>query len=503
MKKRLFAMMLALVMCTMFLAACGGDSSSADPAVNTPPASEVDASAPAASDNGEVVKLTFHTLIPTQRDEAEVFEAVNAILREKVGAEVEFIYHGGSYADKIQVIMASGEEYDACFTANWINSYTLAVSKGAFLDISSMLPEVAPKLYEAVPDYFWEAATIEGGVYAVPNQQIAARTPIIFLPEPYVTETGVDYENLHKLEDYEPYIQQVFDEHAVKTQLVNRTQVGDYLGYEYITDYLSCGAIKMTDTAAQVVNLYETEEWLGYLNMVRGLYEKGLVDADFLTQDDYSENQRKAMKMSLLISGTYKPGVEAEESARAGYSVLAGRIETPPYLSTSGLIATMYGVSATSKNPEKTLQVLEVINTDPEVFNLLANGIEGKHYTKTGDNSIETVEDGGYLHGQSWAVGNVFNGYTLPGQEATVWEDTKALNDSAARSPILGFAFDPEPVKMQLTSVSKVVNEYISIASGALPVEETNAAFNEKLKTAGLDDVLAEMQKQVDAFLAG
>ena len=162
----------------------------------------------------------------------------------------------------------------------------------------------------------------------------------------------------------------------------------------------------------------------------------------------------------------------------------------------------MYGVSATSKHPVETLQYLELINTDPYAMNLLSYGIEGKHYNKTGDNTIELIPDSGFSHGSSWAVGNVFNTYVLPGQPEDVWEQTKALNDSAKTSPVLGFSFDPEPVKMQIANVSKVVKEYESLVGGELPVDETNAAFVEKLQVAGVDEVIAEMQKQIDEFMA-
>ena len=279
-------------------------------------------------------------------------------------------------------------------------------------------------------------------------------------------------------------------------------QCAEYCGYEYISDYMSAGVIKMDDETAKVVNFYDTQEWKDMLNELVILNDKGLLDGECGYMNEYSESQRLAKKLSATISGTYKPGVEAEESTRAGYECVMGTIDTAPYISTGSVIATMYGVSATSKHPVETLQYLELINTDPYAMNLLSYGMEGKHYNKTGDNTIELIPDSGFSHGSSWAVGNVFNTYVLPGQPEDVWEQTKALNDSAKTSPVLGFSFDPEPVKMQIANVSKVVKEYESLVGGELPVDETNAAFVEKLQVAGVDEVIAEMQKQIDEFMA-
>ena len=92
--------------------------------------------------------------------------------------------------------------------------------------------------------------------------------------------------------------------------------------------------------------------------------------------------------------------------------------------------------------------------------------------------------------------------FVLEGQPEDVWEQTKEVNDSAATSPLLGFSFDVEPVQQEVTNVSTVVKQYESLVGGELPVEETNAEFVDQLKTAGIDTVLEEMQRQVDEFLA-
>lgn len=451
----------------------------------------------------EVVNLKIHTLIPEQADSAAVMEALNEYTKEKIGVTVEYVFHGGSFADKIQTIIASGEEYDACFTSNWCNPYNTDVIKGAFLDVKDMIPEVAPGLLEVIPEYMWKAATVNGGIYAVPNQQIVARQIGALMPKDYVDGTGTDIETIKTLTDMGDYAQKAFDEYGAKVGGVNRTQAADYCGYEYISDYMAAGAIKMDDETAQVVNFYATDEWKAMLNELVELNDKGLLDGECGYMDEYGDSQRVAKKTSAFYSGTYKPGVEAEESARAGYDCVFAKSATEPYISTNSVIATMYGISATSKHPEETLKYLELINTDPYAMNLVSYGIEGKHYNKIDENTIELISNSGYSHGQSWAVGNVFNSYVLEGQPEDVWEQTKALNDSAKASPILGFSFDPEPVKMEITNVSKVVKEYESLVGGELPVEETNAEFLEKLEVAGVNEVIAEMQAQIDAFLAG
>lgn len=503
--KKPVALFLATVLSLGVFAGCAKAPAASTPASAAPAASGSTAAASGEPDlsKQEPVTLKIYTLVPEQADQKAVMDAVNQYTQEKLNTTVEYYFQGGAFTDKIQVIMAGGEEYDACFTSNWANSYTTGVAKGAFLDISKMLPEVAPKLYASMPEAFWKAATINGGIYAVPNQQIAARTIGGLLPKEYLEGTSTDIATLKTLTGAGDYAQKAFDQFGAKVGGVNVMQAADYCGYEYIADYMAAGVIKMDDTKATVVNLYETPEWLAMLNELYELNKKGLLDGQCAYMPEYGESQRLAKKTSLFFSGTYKPGVEAEESTRAGYDCAFATTDVAPYMSTSSIVATMYGVSATSKNPERLLQYLELVSTDPYLMNLLSYGIEGTHYKKTGDKTIELIPDSGYAHGQSWALGNVFNTYVLPGQPENVWEETKTMNENAKSSPILGFSFNPEPIKMQLASVAKVVKEFESIVGGELEVEKTNTEFNEKLKTAGVEDIIKEMQTQIDAFLAG
>lgn len=508
MKRRLVALSMAAMLAVGMLAGCGGTKDAGNNAKDTPTEGSEDqgeadnnGGETESNGNGEVVNLRIHTLVPEQTDQAAVMEALNEYTAEKIGVTCEWVFHGGSFIDKIQTIIASGEEYDACFTSNWANPYNTNVAKGAFIDIKDMLPEVAPTLYETLPEYMWTAATINGGIYAVPNQQIVARQLAALMPKEYVDGTGTDLSTVKNLTDMGDYAQKAFDQFNAQLGGVNVAQAADYCGYEYISDYLAAGAIKMDDGEAKVVNFYETQEWLDMLKELADLNDKGLLDGECAYMPEYGESQRVAKKTSAYYSGTYKPGVEAEESARAGYDCVMALCDTDPYISTGSVIATMYGISTTSKHPEETLKYLELLSTDPYAINLISYGIEGTHYNKISDTMIELIPDSGYSHGQSWALGNVFNTYVLEGQPEDVWEQTEALNNSAKTSPILGFSFDPEPVKSEITNVSTVVKQYESISGGELPVEETNAEFVEALKTAGVDTVIEEMQNQIDEFL--
>lgn len=498
MKKRLIAALLAMVLTAAAFVGCAPKSSDIDTNSDKPTSQDDTSKEP---EPAKEVTLKIHAIMGQQADEASVFEAVNKMTVEKLNTKVNYIFHGGAYGDKIQVIIASGEEYDICFTSSWYNNYNTNATKGAFVDITDMLETTAPKLKAELPEYMWNASKINGKIFAVPNQQIVARALPIMAPKEYIEGTGVDLASIKDIASATDYFEKAKEKYGARFHGMTAVDMADINGYEMIVDGYTGGAIKKDDATAKVVNFYETPEYKATLDQIADLAKRGLVDSEAITNGEYSEGQRKAKKISAFFTGTYKPGGDAEESVRAGYDCILEPLGQKPYVSTSSVIATMQGISKSSKNPERALQYLELLNTDKDLMNLLSYGIEGKHYTKISDNVIKLTPDSGYAHGSSWAIGNVFNTYVIEGQPEDVWTKTKEMNDSAVTSPILGFSFDTEPVKLQLTSVTKVAKEYEALGGGALEVEKGLKEMNAKMKTAGIDEVIAEMQRQIDEFM--
>jgi putative aldouronate transport system substrate-binding protein len=71
-------------------------------------------------------------------------------------------------------------------------------------------------------------------------------------------------------------------------------------------------------------------------------------------------------------------------------------------------------------------------------------------------------------------------------------------------SPTAGFTFDTDPVKTAVANRQAVIDQYGRILQFGLR-SDVDAAVDEyiqRLNAAGTNEILAELQKQVDAFLA-
>lgn len=494
----ILAIVLVLGCCACTAKAPTEDTTPATTATNEANVSEETSQTPAQQ---EPVTLKFYCYAGEQADQQRVFDELNKYFQEKYNTTVDFQFVMGSYADKMNVIINSGEEYDACFTSNWTNDYATNVSKEAFVDISDML-ENYPALYSAMPEAYWSAATINGGIYAVPNVQIAARQPAMYFITEQMEQIGLtadDATNWSSVLDAKDYLQAAYDMDGSKFGGITTDQLAAYCGYELMSNIYCGAAVKMDDPTCTVVNFFETEEFKTLCDQMVELQDAGLADAQAAIDGDYTVSQRMAKRLSFQISGTAKPGGDVEESNKFGYpQTLVGA--GTPILTTGGIIATMWGISTTSKHPDRVLQILELFLTDPYVMNTISYGIEGVHYELI-DGFAQSIDGAGYAPGCSWAFGNVFLTTPYVGQPADVWEQTKKLNEEATVSNLTGFSYSNANVQSEITNVTSVSKEYIGIITGQMPVEETLTAFLDKLNSAGIDVVIADAQAQVDAFL--
>ena len=146
MKKRVVALLLASVMAGTLLAGCGSDSSSSQGGGEQQNEEGQGGQEPAEDgDSDEIVELNFYMSNSPVVDQERIMEKANAIIEEEIGAHLNLIMvDGAQYQEKMNLMINTGDDWDLCFTAYWIDFYNHA-SKGAYADLTELLPELAPE----------------------------------------------------------------------------------------------------------------------------------------------------------------------------------------------------------------------------------------------------------------------------------------------------------------------------------------------------------------------
>ncbi|MBP1965353.1 ABC transporter substrate-binding protein [Paenibacillus aceris] len=503
--KTVCSVLVASLVLTLGLTGCGSKGEVSETTQST--ASPQDSAKTGAS--LDPVELTWYLDGTPQSDIGSVETELNKILKDKLNVTLHLkMIDWGSYDQKMQVVNAAGENYDLAFTANWANNYYQNVNKGVFIPLDDLLAKYAPTIMQTLPKMGWDATKVNGKIYAIPNYQGWTMTNGLKIQKDLADKYGIKPNTIKKLDDLAPFLAQVKQNNSdmVPYENANDGTFGKnlvYYGFDEIAGRNVPGTIKLSDNSLKVVNQFESEEYKNYVSLMRDWYQKSYVRKDAATLKDVQAD-RKAGKTASMNAGNIGPagpnGDVELDSSQGGKEVYSVRL-TKPYLLTSSIIATMTGISKTSKHPERAVMLLDLLFKDKQIYNLLAYGIEGKHYKKVSENTIEPIKDSGYAPGFEWEVGNVLSGYVQKGSDPGIWEATKKMNESSTPSPLLGFSFDPTPVKTEIAQIGTVTAQYVAmLETGSSDPDKVLPEFIEKLKKAGSDKIIAEEQKQIDAW---
>lgn len=425
-----------------------------------------------------------------------VEKEVNKITVPEIGAKIDMQYISvGAFTERMNMLMASSTEFDLCFTG-FVNPYYDIVSKGGLKQIDDLLEET-PDLKESLPDYIWDAAKVNGKLYAVPNQQIITShvVPVVFkdLAEKY----DLDPSKIKKIEDLEPFLEKIKKNEP--NYIPWRTASGEFtVGKQYENIKIGFG-VDRNDPDCKVVYIHNTEAHQKGREIRKRWFEKGYIRPDEASIGDDTLDYTSGKY--AVFQTTYKPGVERDLYNTLGREVIVLDGVGEPYVSANSGVSTMIGISRTSKHPEKAIKFIELLNTNIELYNLISYGIEGKHYNLTSDNKVQIIDDGGYAPRASWKFGNQFNAYVPDGTDSDVWEKTKELNESAVKSPLLGFVLDTKAITSELSQCESIRSEYSAVSMGINSSKKDYEDYRRRMKEAGEDIVIAEIQRQVDEFL--
>lgn len=448
-----------------------------------------------SENGGDAVTLKYYTIGSEPRDKTMVLEEVNKYLVEKINAKLDMTFIDyGDYTQKMSVIINSGENYDLAFTAAWAGDYLGNARKGAFLDLTPYLDTIGKDMYEAIDKRFWEGSEIDGKNYAVPNQKEISTMPMWVFTKEYVDKYNIPYQDLHTLEDLEPWLK------LIKENEPNVVPLYITQGFstpQYFDTIIEPIGVELGDETLTVKNVFETEKAKSTLQTLREYYKLGYINADSATAQDDKSVKR------FITKGDGQPYAEILWGKDLGYEVVATPI-MESLVTNASTTGSMIAVSNQSKNKEKAVEFLNLLNTDEYLRNLLNYGIEGVHYTRVNDDQIklDPEKSKNYSVGY-YTLGNLFITDVLDNEPITKWEEFKQFNDAAENSPILGFKFDTAPVSNQLAAINNVVEEFKRIIfSGSVDIDEYLTKFNNKLKEQGLDKVIEEAQRQLNEWVS-
>lgn len=483
--KKILALLLTCAMMLTLLAGCGSSNSAKTPAAD-------DSSVPTIVwyqvGGGEPANLASWT------------EKVNTYLEAKIGVhlDVQCVSWGG-WGDRRSMVIQTNEPYDIMFTDS--GSYANDVAMGAFADLTELIKET-PGITDLIPEMYLDACKIDGKLYAIPAYKDSSSTQFFVWTKDYLDRAGVGYEDVHSLADATPVVQAMKDATGEPPMLLNKDGVSCVVGQRY--DQLGMagmGAIGVSfyNNSKEVVCTFEQPDVMDQLKVLHQWMKDGLINSDAATASE-------ATGMCGVGIAQGWPAAAGGWGDGRGAEVVVSQLGDT-VVSNDTIQGSMACISASSEHPLEALKVLELVSTDTTFRDMLVYGEEGVNFEYVqGANGEQRV----HKINTDWTMAAYTQGTfmtmtpTDDVEQNPYTTEVDEQNKNAISSVALGFNFDKSPVADKIAACQAIFEEYKGLLqTGTGEPEATVAEMMGKMRASGFDDIVAEAQAQLDAYLAG
>lgn len=510
MRKRVVSILLCLTMGAALLTGCGGKK-------------EDSKEGNKEADNGEITEIIWQypTTMDTTSSEgfANMENALNEMMEKDIGVHVTFEPVGLMDAQNDAILKVSaGEQLDIMLSA--FTSIGNVVEKGLILPLDELLDEYGQDILEH--SHTKEMCGYEGQTYGVCTGDTIGNEHGYLIKKEYWDKynlaevTGWTEEKIYTTEELEEIFEIVKAGEGqdfycdVPWNTTPEPMNNGYMEYDKLGGSLAAGVLMLNRSFEDmtVYNLFETEEYKKYCEMRYDWAQKGYIAPDAAVTTE-APDTIIAQRNYLGVCAWGNP--QELLSGNNGDKVCLDMV--PRYSAYNGGSVIQWSIPISSANPEKAMEALNYIYKNPEAAWLIEFGLEGSEYEvveKKDDNiQIKYLADDVQTLPYFMPYGIWGNILQWPGvYPAPIDAGAKkqALDDAIPeerKSPAFGYSFNQESVAAEIAAVNTVIEQYTpSLNCGAINPDEALPQFIDSLKAAGMDKIIAEQQKQLDAWAA-
>ncbi len=511
MKKRI-AVLLALIMAAAMCVGCG-DKSSGTEGNEKPESENSGKESGAQKEEGDTYRMVMEVITYgfDDPDLQMVQDAVNEITIPEIGVEVQFLTVPiGEMATKLG-LMVSGKEQMDLVCAGLLTTPSNLASEGLLMPITEYVNQ--SEALKSMAEGVLEACEVNGELYAYPGSLSNGAQVTYFYDKDLAERYQIDIpEKLETPEEWEALFEQVkasgMDQYAISLGDGVAAEY-EWCGFDALGDEANCsyGVVMDPVNGDTVVNYYGTEEYKEKCLMHREWFEKGYCVPDSIS-NGYSTMD--SMTQGLIFGFVSNGGVSMSDAYFAkttGKNIAS--IPMSDLITKSGNIVNFcWGVSTSCERPEKVVEFLELMYTNTDLANILNYGIEGTHYVKNGDSPIISYPEG--VDASSCGYGTFVGSYgdaskiyqREPLTEEFMENIPNFMYPNAPASKFVGYTFDSSSVSTEVSAVSAVIGKYApALECGTVDPEQMIPEFLNALEAAGMNKIIEENQKQLDAWL--
>ena len=505
--KKAMALFLALSMILSLTTGCGKNSVVTDYSETMEETSVGEFAVAENVEDWPVISVQVTALSPMP-DEQLVEDAINEYLCSiNAGIQVDAIQIAfGDLATQMTLMLSDSQKPLDLFCWRAYSTVDGCVKNEQCIPLDKYL-DIYPELWEMNPEKVLKTQQINGVQYAVPAVDSYATFETYMLRKDVAEDLGIaDREGERiTLEEMTQIMKDAKAKHPEYAYMINTNNelaidIDSFGNSDWLGVLMNRGIGN-----TQVVNLYETQEWRDYCYLMKEWKDEGLMMDDPLNNELTFTQYNNGVAAGCFMGGysiDYIRALNASSPYEAVYF---------PLTDLTGVSASVLGgwmVSSVCKNPDAAMKLLYLMATDEKLARLFILGVEGHNYV-VDENGIARYPEGidatnqTWMSNAPWFYPNQCLSIPLETDMTTYYTDMLDAPNHAQFSDAMGFVFDSSPVYDQMAACSTVVAEYRdALLYGLVDVDTYLEKFNSELKDAGIDEIIAEEQRQLDAWLA-
>lgn len=492
MKKRLLATLLTAAMGVNLLTGWGSVSAKAE-----------------ALDTSKEVELVMYVISDRPAGQDVVDEHLNEILKEKLNCTLKINWIGwAEYAQKYPLLFSSGEAFDMAYCAGWLGFSNLA-RRGAFMELDDMLEQYAPDNFALQSETALAQATIDGHLYAVPTLLPTYTAYGSIYRGDLAAEAGIT-DTIDTFEEVEQFCDYIVENHP-EMEAIDEYSSGPELSLVWtrmngLYDIDSNLRFLFYDPSAEtptVTPLYDLEGATEFYQRMKEWSDKGYWSKSALSDTDSQKSQNGKAAMRFHNIDSWSGAFVQHPEWDFKWGTMTKDVAHLPFTQDCMVI------SNTSKNPERALALWNLITTDQEVYDAFYYGVEGTTYELNDQGQFTILDMDLYATSAMWAARTMElnrNGVGVPEEYDTIregWEET--IQPGTGTEKFTGFVLDTSNISTEVAACTNAKQQYgWPLELGYTDdVEASIEQYRQAMKSAGIDRVIEECQKQLDAYIAG
>ena len=398
--------------------------------------------------------LTEDQYYSTVSEEIRAYEdSKNAFAPGASGQGAEIVVGDGQFAKRypglrnhqVDIVYIAGKDMYAEYINNgWLNS------------LDSELSASSKKIKEYISATLLEAAKLEGGTYAIPNNSAIGEYTYMLLDKELMEKNQMHgIYNQGKIDGFFneyifDYLEEVRAHEDVLPIDATYQECLDLLAHYWAIDPVTyeASAEKFSVLGYRYTNPKKLSKGQTILAF-NSLFADATFCKNFVKLNEYrldegyfgeaAEGEKAAIKFATGDYSAYEKFMEQ------GYYPV---IVKYPTVDAEDVFDSMFGVCTYSVDLSASMQIVTYLNTNADFRNLIQYGVEGEHYKvvedKDGNKSVERLRDDDnklYYVMDVLKTGNAFIVYPEAGMNSEIWEIGKKQNREALIDPLLNFDF--------------------------------------------------------------